>query len=208
MSCRQKSSQICSICIGICWNRGDHRQISACFQDHARFEFTIRETVGIGDLHGQRLGAMRSGAAIDTALDRAGALQLVAELPNGVHTQLGSSWPGGVDLSGGQWQKLSLARGLMRDSPLLLLLDEPAAALDPVTEHNLFERWTRASRHASATRGGVTVVVSHRFSTVQTADLILVLDRGRVLEFGTHADLIARGGRYAEMYELQARSYR
>lgn len=145
------------MCIEICWDRGSHRQISACFQEHARFEFTIRDTVGIGDLHGHHLGAMQSGGAIDTALDRAGALQLVAELPN----------------RGG----------------------------------HLFERWTRASRHASA-RGGVTVVVSHRFSTVQTADLILVLDRGRVLEFGTHADLIARGGRYAEMYELQARSYR
>jgi ATP-binding cassette subfamily B protein len=129
-------------------------------------------------------------------------------LLDGLATQLGPSWLGGIDLSGGQWQKLALGRAMMRIGPLLLLLDEPTAALDADTEHLLFERWTTAAHHLRQATGAVTVLVSHRFSTVRMADLIVVLDRGRVVEVGSHPELLARRGLYAELFELQARSYR
>ncbi|REF34929.1 ABC transporter ATP-binding protein [Thermasporomyces composti] len=182
-------------------------RVSAAFQDFARWEFTAGEAVGIGDLAGvdDRVDPER----VTAALDRAGASDLLDTLPRGLDTQLGPSWPGGIDLSGGQWQKLAIGRAMMRTAPLLLLLDEPTAALDAETEHLLFERWTAAAAAVRRTTGGVTVLVSHRFSTVRMADLIVVLDRGRVVEVGSHADLVARrGGRYAELFELQARSYR
>jgi ATP-binding cassette subfamily B protein len=107
----------------------------------------------------------------------------------------------------GQWQKLALARGMMRDAPLLLVLDEPTASLDAPTEHGLFQRYAEA---ASARRalGGITILVSHRFSTVRNADLIVVIDSGRVVEVGTHAELMARGGTYGELFTLQAAAYR
>ncbi|MEV4171274.1 ATP-binding cassette domain-containing protein [Nonomuraea sp. NPDC049709] len=181
--------------------------MSACFQDHARFEFLVRETVGIGDLPALA-DPCRRDAAVERALDSAGASDLLPGLASGLDTQLGPRWPGGVDLSGGQWQKLSLARAMMRSRPLLLLLDEPASALDADAEHDLFRRWVAASRQAAARDGGVTVLVSHRLSTVRMADLVVVLDQGRVAEVGTHDDLVRRGGLYAEMYRLQASSYR
>ena len=118
-------------------------------------------------------------------------------------------------MSFGQWQKLALARGFMRDDPLLLVLDEPTAALDAETEHALFERYADAMRIGTGpgagrkTRtGGITILVSHRFSTVRMADLIVVLDGARLVEFGTHEDLIAKGGQYAELYAIQANAYR
>src|SRR5690349_24062758 len=112
---------------------------------------------------------------------------VVARLRFGLDTQLGPTWPSGVDLSFGQWQKLALARGFMRDEPLLLVLDEPTAALDAETEHALFERYAAAARGAvTAGNGRITVLVSHRFSTVRMADLIIVLDGARVVEVGTH----------------------
>jgi ATP-binding cassette, subfamily B, bacterial len=179
------------------------QRISAGFQDHARWEFTVREVVGIGDL-----ATPADDRAISTALERAGASDLVPTLPAGLDTQLGPSWASGIDLSGGQWQKLALGRAMMRTTPLLLLLDEPTAALDADTEHRLFERWTTAAHTLRQTTGAVTVLVSHRFSTVQMADLIVVLDEGRIVETGTHAELIARRGLYAELFSLQAQSYR
>jgi ATP-binding cassette subfamily B protein len=112
-----------------------------------------------------------------------------------------------VELSGGQWQKLALARAFMRTDPLLVVFDEPTAALDAPTEHALFERFAAAAR-SGAGRGAVTLLVSHRFSTVRMADLIVVLAAGRIAEQGSHAELVARGGLYAELYELQARAYR
>ena len=127
----------------------------------------------------------------------------------GSSAQLGPTWPGGVDASFGQWQKLALARGFMRDHPLLLVLDEPTAALDAETEHALFERWAAAAHwDVTAADGRITVLVSHRFSTVRMADLIVVLDGARVVEAGTHEDLLARGGQYAELYGIQAAAYR
>jgi ATP-binding cassette subfamily B protein len=117
-------------------------------------------------------------------------------------------------VSFGQWQKLALARGFMRDRPLLLVLDEPTAALDAETEHALFERFAAAARDgrsrgaAAGTGGRITILVSHRFSTVRMADLIVVLDGSRVAEVGTHDELVARGGQYAELYGIQASAYR
>jgi ATP-binding cassette subfamily B protein len=125
-------------------------------------------------------------------------------LPEGLDTQLGRTWPGGVEVSFGQWQKIALARGFMRERPLLLVLDEPTAALDAETEHALFERYAAAARG----REGLTLLVSHRFSTVRMADLIVVLDGARVAQVGTHADLMAKGGPYAELYGIQAAAYR
>ena len=125
---------------------------------------------------------------------------------------MGPTWPGGVEVSFGQWQKLSLARGFMRDHPLLLILDEPTAALDAETEHALFERYAAATRGGRVTTpspdGRITVLVSHRFSTVRMADLIVVLDGAKVVEVGSHEALMARGGQYSELYEIQAAAYR
>ncbi|HEX2207792.1 MAG TPA: ABC transporter ATP-binding protein [Longimicrobium sp.] len=177
------------------------KRLSAAFQDFARFEFTAQHTVGVGHLPG-----LDDPAAVQAALDHAGAGDLPATLPAGTQTQLGTRWEGGVDLSTGQWQKVALGRALMRDAPLVLFFDEPTASLDALAEHALFERYTRAAR-AGSERGAVTVLVSHRFSTVRSAHLILVIDGGTVTELGSHEDLIVRGGLYAELYQLQARAY-
>ena len=125
---------------------------------------------------------------------------------HGLDTQLGPSWDDGVDVSFGQWQKLALARGYMRPEPLLLMLDEPTAALDAETEHALFEHFAAGAREQTS-NGRVTVLVSHRFSTVRMADLIVVLDGARVVEVGSHEELMARRGTYAELYSIQAESY-
>jgi len=145
------------------------------------------------------------------------AADVVERLIEGLATQLGPTWPGGVEVSFGQWQKLALARGFMRDKSLLLILDEPTAALDAETEHALFERYAAATRRdptETATEltmapdsGRITVLVSHRFSTVRMADLIVVLDGSRVVEVGDHETLLERGGQYAELYGIQAAAY-
>jgi ATP-binding cassette subfamily B protein len=178
-------------------------RMSAGFQDFARLEFVVRETVGVGDLE-----LMPSVGAVVSALDRASGGDVVAGLADGLETQLGRSFEGGQELSGGQWQKLALGRAMMRSHPLLLVLDEPTAALDADTEHALFERYAGAARAVAAERGGITVLVSHRFSTVRMADLIVVIGGGAVVEVGTHEALMAGRGVYAELYELQARAYR
>jgi ATP-binding cassette subfamily B protein len=177
-------------------------RLAGAFQDFFRFEFQAGQTIGLGDLP-----RMDAEPALATAVDRAGARDVVESLPAGLRTQLGPTWHDGVDVSYGQWQKLALARGFMRDEPLVVGLDEPTAALDAETEHQLFERY--ASRASRARRGGsMTILVSHRFSTVRMADLIVVLDSARVAEIGSHDELMAQGGRYAELYRIQAKAYR
>jgi ATP-binding cassette, subfamily B, bacterial len=178
------------------------QRTAAAFQDFMRFELPAGETVGLGDL--PRLDDV---PALDRALHRADAAAVASGLPDGLATRLGRSFTGGQELSGGQWQRLALARGMMRDAPLLLILDEPTASLDAITEAALFERYLAARKLASQT-GAITLLVSHRFSTVRMADLIVVLDQGRVVASGDHASLIRAGGLYAELFEMQARSYR
>jgi ATP-binding cassette subfamily B protein len=140
-------------------------------------------------------------------VERAAALDVVESLPEGLDTPLGSSVPGGRELSGGQWQKLALARAMMRERPLLLILDEPTSALDAHAEHELFERYAESARAVARATGGIAIFVSHRFSTVRMADQIVVVAGGRVAEHGTHAELVARDGIYAELFALQAAAY-
>ena len=177
-------------------------RLAGAFQDFFRFEFLARQTVGLGDVP-----RLNDDGAVTAAVGRAGADDVVSRLPRGLDTQLGPTWPGGVEVSFGQWQKLALARGFMRDRPLLLVLDEPTAALDAETEHALFERYAAGARGGSDD-GRITLLVSHRFSTVRMADLIVVLDGARVVEVGTHDELIAHRGQYADLYRIQAAGYR
>ncbi|MGW7683366.1 ABC transporter ATP-binding protein [Kribbella sp. NPDC054772] len=175
-------------------------RIAGAFQDFFRFEFRAGHSVGLGDL--PRLDDV---PAVTTAVGRAGAEDVLERLGSGLDTQLGSTWPDGAEVSFGQWQKLALARGFMRDRPLLLVLDEPTAALDAETEHALFERYAAAAK--DSVDGRITILVSHRFSTVRMADLIVVLDGAHVVETGTHEELMARDGHYAELYRIQAAAY-
>jgi ATP-binding cassette subfamily B protein len=179
-------------------------RLAGAFQDFFRFELPARQSIGVGDVP-----RVDEEPAVVRAVERAGAEDVVARWPAGLDTQLGPTWPGGVDVSFGQWQKLALARGFMRDHPLLLVLDEPTAALDAETEHALFERYAAAAhRDVTEADGRITILVSHRFSTVRMADLIVVLDGAHLVEAGTHEDLLARGGPYAELYGIQAAAYR
>ncbi len=174
---------------------------SAAFQDFGRYRARLAETVGLGDIpyveDRERTAAALTAADADT---------FVARLPQGQETQLGRAL-GGVDLSEGQWQKTALARASMRPGPLLFVLDEPTASLDAPSEEEIFQHYMARARDLAARAGAVTVVVSHRFSTVAGADLILVLDKGKLVEAGPHAQLLAAGGRYADLYGLQAAAY-
>ncbi|MFD7732321.1 ABC transporter ATP-binding protein [Kitasatospora phosalacinea] len=177
-------------------------RLSAAFQDFVRYEFTVQEAVGVGDLR-----RLDDAAAAGTALAAAGAGPLLRRLPAGLASALGKSYRDGAELSGGQWQRIALARSLMRPAPLLLVLDEPASALDPEAEHALFRQQLEQARTAAEACGGITVFVSHRFSTVRNADLIVVLRDGVLLEAGDHRALVGAGGLYQELYEIQSRAY-
>lgn len=183
----------------------DWRQkLAGAFQDFFRFELRAETTVGIGDEL-----RVDDRPAVKDAVNRAGADDVVDRLAYGLDTQLGPTWEEGVEVSFGQWQKLALARGFMRTDPLVLVLDEPTSALDAETEHALFEKYAQSARDDEAlTDGRVTILVSHRFSTVRMADLIVVLDGSRVVEVGSHEELMANSGQYSELYTIQAAAYR
>jgi ATP-binding cassette subfamily B protein len=177
-------------------------RVAAGFQDFVRLELLARESVGVGDL-----SALDDPDAVLAALERADARELVSRLPAGLETLLGKGSHAGVELSGGQWQKIALSRAMMRSRPLLLILDEPTSALDAHAEHVLFERYAASARAVAKATGGVAIFVSHRFSTVRMADRIVVIDGGRIAEQGTHDELLANNGIYADLYALQAGAY-
>jgi ATP-binding cassette, subfamily B, bacterial len=167
-----------------------------------RFHLRAVESIGVADLP-----AIDDEVAALAALERAGAPELAGQLPRGLATEIGTAYTGGHGLSGGQWQKLALGRAMRRDDPPLVVLDEPTASLDAQSEHALFERYSTAAREA-ASSAAITVLVSHRFSTVQMADLIILIEAGHAVEVGSHAELLAMHGRYAELFAVQAAAYR
>jgi ATP-binding cassette subfamily B protein len=170
-------------------------RMSAMFQDYVTYQGTAAENIGLG-----QLSALGDRARIEDAARRAGATERIERLPSGYDSPLGRWFDQGVSLSGGEWQKIALARAFMRDTPILIL-DEPTSALDAQAEHDLFTR-LRALAH-----GRTTLYISHRFSTVRQAEKILLLDHGKLAEHGTHEELMALGGNYAELFTLQASAY-
>ncbi|HUK14841.1 MAG TPA: ABC transporter ATP-binding protein [Bryobacteraceae bacterium] len=172
-----------------------HRQIGVIFQDFVRYEMTARANIAAGRVDAAAENSIRQAAR------KSRADQVVERLPRGYDQLLGRRFEGGVDLSGGEWQKMALARAYLRDAQILIL-DEPTASLDARSEYEVFQRF------AELTGGRMALLISHRFSTVRMADRIVVLEDGRIAEEGSHQQLVALGGRYSGMFELQASSYR
>jgi len=172
------------------------QEIGVIFQDHLRYAMLVKENIGFG-----KIEALADGERISTAARKSLAQGLIERLPLGYEQMVGRRFEGGVDLSGGEWQKLALARAYMRDAQLLIL-DEPTATLDARAEYEVFLRF------ADLTRGRMAVLISHRFSTVRMADRIIVLRQGEIVEQGTHDELANAGGLYGELFAMQAAGYR
>ena len=172
------------------------REIGVIFQDYMRYDLLVRENIGFG-----KVDSLGDRPRVESAAVKSLAKSVIDHLPNGYDQMVGRRFEGGVDLSGGEWQKLALARAYMRDAQLLIL-DEPTATLDARAEYEVFQRFSELTRERMA------VLISHRFSTVRMADRILVLADGSIQEQGTHEQLLSLGGRYAELFELQAAGYR
>ena len=172
------------------------KEIGVIFQDFVHYEMTVSENIGVG-----RIEEANNPFRIRAAAMKTFAEKVIQKLPRGYDQPLGCRFEGGVDLSGGEWQKIALARAYLRDAQLLVL-DEPTAALDARSENEVFERFS------DLTNGKMALLISHRFSTVRVADRILVLQKGGIAEQGQHDQLVKDGGLYAEMFELQAASYR
>lgn len=173
-----------------------HQRFGVIFQDFVRYQFSVRENIGFG-----QVDELENLEKIKDAAERGGADQVIEGMPNGYETILGRRWEKGLELSGGQWQKIALARAFMRNAEALIL-DEPTSALDAEAEYEIFKRFRELMS------GRIAVLISHRFSTVRMADRIVVLSDGRIVELGSHAELMARGGPYSRLFELQAEGYR
>jgi ATP-binding cassette subfamily B protein len=172
------------------------RRISAVFQDFNQYQLTIRENVGFGDV-----AFLSEDKKVERAIERGGAESVLSESAQGLETPLGRWFLNGVELSGGQWQKIALSRGFMREDADILILDEPTAALDAEAESAVFERFRNLAHDRTS------LLISHRFPTVRMADHIVVVEQGRIVEQGNHAQLLASGGRYAQLFALQAKGY-
>ena len=180
------------------WDVGELRKrVGVIFQDFNEYQFKVRENVGVGSVE-----HMDEDVRLERAVDAGGAKELVAGLPSGLETALGGWFKDGLELSGGQWQKIALSRAFMREEADILVLDEPTSALDAEAEHQIFERFRQLAR------GRTAILISHRFPTVRMADKIVVIEGGHIIEEGTHAELLAKGARYAHLFELQASGYR
>jgi ATP-binding cassette subfamily B protein len=173
-----------------------HQRFGVIFQDYARYQFTVRENIGFG-----QVDSLDDLARIKESADRGGASPIIEDMPQGYDTMLGRRWGRGLELSGGQWQKIALARAFMRKAEVLVL-DEPTSALDAQAEYEVFRRF------GELMEGRIGVLISHRFSTVRMADRIAVLSAGKILEMGSHSELIELDGAYAHLFNLQAEGYR